>query len=405
MLANQNTYAGIKKMIFLWHQFRKMKNNFEFQNPTQLIFGRGTIAQLAQKLPKNEKILVTYGGGSVKQNGVYEQVCLALKDFNYVEFWGIEPNPTVETLRKAIALGKQEKITYILAVGGGSVIDGTKLISSAIPYDGDAWELVICPSKIGKMVPFASVLTLPATGSEMNCGAVISNTEKMEKYAFYSSYPQFSILDPATTFSLPEFQIACGIADTFIHVLEQYLTVPAESPLMDRWSEGIMQTLIELAPKIKADKTNYETMAEFMLCATMALNGFTAMGITDDWATHLIGHEITVLHGITHGQTLAIVILGTMKVMREQKKTKLLQFGARVFNIIEGTEEQRITQTIAACEQFFRFIGLATHLQELNIGKETITAIKDRFLQRGTRLGECENIDGYITEQILNECL
>ena len=297
-----------------------MKNNFQFQNPTQLIFGKGTIAQLALHLPKNEKILVTYGGGSVKQNGVYEQVVNALQGFNYVEFWGIEPNPTVETLRKAIALGKQEKVTYILAVGGGSVIDGTKLISSAIPYEGDAWELVLKPSKIGKMLPFASVLTLPATGSEMNCGAVISNAEKQEKYAFYSSFPQFSILDPETTFSLPDFQIACGIADTFIHVLEQYLTVTDESPLMDRWSEGIMQTLIELAPKIKADKTNYETMAEFMLCATMALNGFTAMGVTEDWATHLIGHEITALHNVTHGQTLVIVLLGLMQVLREQKK-------------------------------------------------------------------------------------
>jgi len=379
-----------------------MKNNFEFHNPTKLIFGKGTIACLAQELPQNEKILVTYGGGSVKHNGVYEQVCQALKGFNYVEFWGIEPNPTVETLRKAIALGKQEKITYILAVGGGSVIDGTKLISSAIPYDGDAWELVLQSSKIGKMIPFASVLTLPATGSEMNSGAVISNAEKQEKFAFSSSFPQFSILDPVVTFSLPDFQIACGIADTFIHVLEQYLTVPDESPLMDRWSEGIMQTLIELAPKVKADKTNYEAMAEFMLCATMALNGFTAMGVSQDWATHLIGHEITALHGVTHGQTLVIVMLGTMKIMREQKKAKLLQFGARVFNMVEGTEEQRIAQTIEACEQFFRAIGLVTTLHELQIGNETIQTIKERFLQRGTRLGECRNIDGNVVEEILN---
>jgi len=382
-----------------------MKNNFEFQNPTKLVFGKGMIAQLATELPKNEKILVTYGGGSVKQNGVYDQVCQALKGFDYIEFWGIEPNPTVETLRKAIALGKQEKITYILAVGGGSVIDGTKLIASAIPYDGDAWDIVLHPSKIGKMIPFASVLTLPATGSEMNSGAVISNTEKQEKFAFFSSYPQFSILDPTVTFSLPDFQIASGIADTFIHVLEQYLTVPDESPLMDRWSEGIMQTLIELSPKIKANKTDYDAMSEFMLCATMALNGFTAMGVSQDWATHMIGHEITALHGTTHGQTLVIVILGTMKVLREQKKAKLLQYGSRVFNINEGTDEQRIDKTIDASEQFFRSIGLATRLNELNIGNETIAAIKERFLNRGTRLGECGNIDGNVTEEILNRCL
>jgi len=382
-----------------------MKSSFEFNNPTKLIFGKGSIAKLVKELPQNEKILVTYGGGSVKQNGVYEQVCQALQGFNYIEFWGIEPNPTVETLRKAIALGKQEKITYILAVGGGSVIDGSKLISSAIPYEGDAWELVLKPSKIGKMIPFASVLTLPATGSEMNSGAVISNAKTQEKYAFYSSFPQFSILDPTVTYSLPDFQIACGIADTFIHVLEQYLTVTDESPLMDRWSEGILQTLVELAPKIKAHKTNYEAMAEFMLCATMALNGFTAMGVTEDWATHLIGHEITALHGITHGQTLAIVILGTMKVMHEQKKEKILQLGARVFHIVEGTEEQRIDKTIAACEQFFRKIELATKLQELNIGKETITTIKERFIKRNTQLGECQNIDGNVVEEILMFCL
>jgi len=382
-----------------------MKNNFEFQNPTKLIFGKGTIAQLATELPKNERILVTYGSGSVKHNGVYEQVCQALKGFDYVEFWEIEPNPTVETLRKAIALGKQEKVTYILAVGGGSVIDGTKLVASAIPYDGDAWELVLKPSKIGKMLPFASVLTLPATGSEMNSGAVISNAEKKEKFAFFSSFPQFSILDPMVTFSLPDYQIANGIADTFIHVLEQYLTLPDESPLMDRWSEGIMQTLIELAPKIKADKTNYDAMAEFMLCATMALNGFIAMGVSQDWATHLIGHEITALHGVTHGQTLVIVMLGIMKVMREQKKTKLLQYGARVFNINERTDDQRIDKTIETTEQFFRSIGLATKLHELNIGKETIATIKERFLTRGTRLGEADNIDGNVTEEILNATL
>jgi NADP-dependent alcohol dehydrogenase len=382
-----------------------MKNNFEFQNPTKLIFGKGTLAQLATELPKNEKILITFGGGSVKQNGVYEQVCEALKGFNYVEFWGIEPNPAVETLRKAIVLGKQEKITFILAVGGGSVLDGTKLISSAIPYNGDAWELVLKPSKVGKMIPFASVLTLPATGSEMNSGAVISNIEKQEKYAFFSSFPQFSILDPTVTFSLPEFQIACGIADTFIHVLEQYFTVCEESALMDRWAEGIMLTLIELAPKIKANKKDYEAMSEFMVCATMALNGFISMGVSEDWATHMIGHEITALHGTTHGQTLAIVLLGTMKIMREQKKAKLLQFGARVFNIKEGTDEQRIDKTIEASEQFFRAIGLATKLHELNIGKETIASIKERFLARNTRLGECSNIDSCVTERILNECL
>ena len=382
-----------------------MKNNFEFLNPTKLIFGRGTIANLAEELPKNEKILVAFGEGSVKRNGVYEQVSNALKGFQYVEFWGIEPNPTVETLRRAVAMGKKEKISYILAVGGGSVIDGVKLIAAAIPYEGDSWELVLKPSKIGKIIPFATLLTLPATGSEMNRGAVISNTETQEKFAFFSAFPQFSILDPTVTFSLPVFQIACGIADTFIHVLEQYLTLPDESPLMDRWAEGILLTLIELAPKIKADKTNYEPMAELMVCATKALNGFVAMGTTEDWATHMIGHEITALHGTTHGQTLAVVILGTMKVLREQKKEKILQLGSRVFNITEGTEIDRIDKTIDACQQFFASIGLATKLHELNIGEKTIAAIRERFLQRNACFGECENIDGVLAGEILNRCL
>lgn len=294
-------------------------NNFTFQNPTKLIFGSGTIAKLTKEIPFDKKIMITFGGGSVKQNGVYEQVTDALKGYNYIEFWGIEPNPTVETLRKAILIGKDEKIDFLLAVGGGSVLDGTKLISAAIPYNGDPWDLVLNPLLIQKMVPHASVLTLPATGSEMNRGAVISNKETHEKVAFYSSHPQFSILDPLVTFSLPDYQIACGIADTFVHVVEQYLTTVGQSLLMDRWAESILQTLVEIAPKIKANPHNYDLMSQFMLCATMALNGFTSMGVSQDWATHMIGHEITALHGLTHGHTLAIILPGTMFVMKKQK--------------------------------------------------------------------------------------
>ena len=257
-------------------------NNFSFQNPTRLIFGDGMIASLSKEIPAGKKIMVTFGGGSVKKNGVYDQVIKALEGRIVTEFWGIEANPTIETLRKAIALGKEKQIDFLLAVGGGSVLDGTKLISSGLLYDGDAWDLV----KKGyypESVPMGTVLTLPATGSEMNSGAVISRIETHEKYPFYSNYPVFSILDPKVTFTLPDFQIACGIADTFVHVMEQYMTSPGQSRLMDRWAESILASLIEIAPKIKENKTNYDLMADFMLCATMALNGFISMGVNNDW--------------------------------------------------------------------------------------------------------------------------
>ena len=281
-------------------------NNFKFQNPTRLIFGKGMIAELSKAIPADKRIMITFGGGSVKKNGVYDQVVKALEGREYVEFWGIEPNPSIETLRKAIALGKEKNVDFLLAVGGGSVLDGTKLISAGLLYDGDAWDLV----KRGAAkdtIPMGAVLTLPATGSEMNNGAVISRHETKEKYPFYSNYPVFSILDPETTFTLPAHQIACGLADTFVHVMEQYMTTTGQSRLMDRWAESILSTVVEIAPKIKANQQDYNVMADFMLSATMALNGFIAMGVTQDWATHMIGHELTALHGLTHGATLAIV--------------------------------------------------------------------------------------------------
>jgi NADP-dependent alcohol dehydrogenase len=376
-------------------------NNFTFQNPTKLIFGRDTIVKLAKEIPSDKKIMITFGGGSVKQNGVYEQVISALKGHSYIEFWGIEPNPTVETLREAIQLGKDNNIDFLLAVGGGSVLDGTKLISAGIPFDGDPWELVLNPIRIQKLIPHAAVLTLPATGSEMNRGAVISNKITHEKLAFYSSHPQFSILDPQVTFSLPPYQIACGLADTFVHVLEQYLTVTGESPLMDRWAESILQTVVEIAPKIKENPHDYDLMSQFMLCATMALNGFTSMGVSQDWATHMIGHEITALHGLTHGHTLAIILPGTMEVMKEQKWNKILQLGARVFHITDGAESERVALTINQTEQFFRSLGLPTRLKEVNIGEESIQKIKNRFLEQNILLGEQQNIDGFVAEKIL----
>ena len=376
-------------------------NIFQFQNPTKLIFGKGQIAKLANEIPLDKKILLTFGGGSVKQNGVYDQVKEALKNHNCVEFWGIEPNPTVETLRKAIALGKEKQVDFLLAVGGGSVLDGTKLISAGILNENDAWDIVRNPKMLGTLVPYGSVLTLPATGSEMNRGAVISNMATHEKFAFYSSFPTFSILDPETTFSLPKFQVAVGIADTFVHVMEQYLTTPNQSPLMDRWAEGILQTLVEISPKIRENQHDYDQMSNFMLCATMALNGFISMGVSQDWATHMIGHEITALNDTTHGQSLVIVLPALMTVLAKQKEEKILQYGARVWNITTGSTEEKIQQTIVQTEAFFRSLGLATKLSELNIGQDTIDEIVDRFKTRGTMLGENENVTADIVKEIL----
>ena len=379
-------------------------NNFVYHNPTKLVFGKGQIARLAELIPAEKHVMITFGGGSVKRNGVYEQVVNALAGRDFVEFWGIEPNPSVETLRKAIALGKEHKVDFLLAVGGGSVIDGTKLISAGLLYEGDAWDLVLKGS-YNKTVPLATVLTMSATGSEMNNGAVISRYETKEKYAFYSNYPVFSILDPETLFSLPKRQIACGLADTFVHVLEQYMTTTGQSRLMDRWSEGILHTVVETAPQALSDKPDYDTMSEYMLSATLALNDMIRMGVSQDWATHMIGHELTALHGLTHGATLAIVINGTLRVLRDQKHAKLLRYGERIWGITGGSEEERIDRTIARTEEFFRSLGLSTHLAEEGIGEATIAEVERRFNAQGVHYGEAGNVDGAMARRILEACL
>ena len=375
--------------------------NFVFQNPVKLIMGHGMITRLAKEIPTDKRIMITFGGGSVKKNGVYDQVKDALKDHNTIEFWGIESNPAIETLRKAIKLGKENHVDFLLAVGGGSVIDGTKLISAGLLYNGDAWDLVLAGKPANGTVPFATVLTLPATGSEMNNGAVISCHETKEKFAFFTEFPLFSILDPEVTFSLPLYQIACGISDTFVHVMEQYMTLPGQSRVMDRWAEGILQTLVEIAPKINENTRDYQLMSDFMLSATMALNGFIAMGVSQDWATHMIGHELTALHGLTHGHTLAIVYPATLRVLREEKGDKLLQYGERIFGITSGTREERINEAINHTEDFFRSLGLTTRLHEENIGEASIAKIEKRFDERGAAFGENGNVNGAVARQIL----
>lgn len=378
-------------------------NNFEYCNPTRLVFGKGQIAKLSQLIPADTKVMLTFGGGSVKKNGVYDQVTKALSQHTFIEFWGIEPNPTVETLRKAVELGLKEKVNFILAVGGGSVLDGTKLIASAIAQpEKDAWEIVRA-GKSCKYIPFASVMTLPATGSEMNSGAVISRTETHEKYAFYSTYPVFSILDPETTYSLPEHQVACSLSDIFVHVMEQYMTTPGQSRVMDRWAEGILLTLVEIAPKIKANPTDYDLRCDYVLCATLALNDMIRMGVTQDWATHMIGHEITAFTGITHGESLALIHCSLLQVLREQKKGKLLQYAERVWNITEGTDDERIDKALAATRNYFRSIGLRTSLTEANVGQDVIEAIVKRFKEIGAKHGEAQNVDAEITRKILEQ--
>ena len=374
--------------------------NFIFQNTTKLVFGKGQIARLATLIPDNKKIMVTFGGGSVKRNGVYDQVVDALKKHNYIEFWGIEPNPTVETLRKAIAQCKAEQVDFLLAVGGGSVLDGTKLIAAGVCYDGDAWDIVL-QGKADASIPFACIMTLPATGSEMNTGAVISRAETQEKRGFANQYPEFSILDPETTYSLPANQIAAGLADIYVHVMEQYMTSPGQSRVMDRWAEGLLLTVLEISPKIRENQYDYDTMADFMLSATLALNDFIRMGVTQDWSTHLISHQLTAMHGITHGAALALIFGGTLRVLRKQKHEKLLQYGERVFGITTGTEDERIEQAIVRTEDFFRSLGLATRLSEVGVGIETIEKIAERFNESGAAYGENANVTGDVAREIL----
>ncbi|HIS09999.1 MAG TPA: iron-containing alcohol dehydrogenase [Candidatus Avibacteroides excrementipullorum] len=375
-------------------------NNFIFQNPTKLIFGKGMIKEIASQIPAGKKIMITFGGGSVKKNGVYEQVIEALAGREYTEFWGIESNPSIETLRKAIAQGREFGADFLLAVGGGSVIDGTKLVSAGLKYDGDAWDLVKKGSYTDT-VPLGTVLTLPATGSEMNSGAVISRHETKEKYAFYSNYPVFSVLDPTVTFTLPDHQIACGIADTFVHVMEQYMTKPEQSALMDRWAESILRTLIEIAPKIKENHEDYDLMADFMMCATMGLNGFIAMGVEQDWCTHMIGHELTALHGLTHGETLSIVFPGTLRALRQEKALKIMQYGERIWGLSSGLPETRVEKAIEKTEEFFRSLGLRTRLSEAGIGEDTIMEIEKRFNERGVAYGENHDVTGAVARRIL----
>ena len=377
--------------------------NFEFCNPTRILFGKGQIAELSRLIDPKKKILLTFGGGSVKRNGVYDQVTRALAGYQTVEFWGIEANPCVETLQKAVDLGLKEKVDMVLAVGGGSVLDGTKLIAAGLAQpEQDLWQIVLS-RRAQKQIEFADVITMSATGSEMNNGAVISRRQTQEKYSFMGAYPSFSILDPQVLYSLPRYQIACGLADIVVHCFEQYMTTTGQSRVLDRWAEGVIASTMEIAPLVLKDPHNYEYMSEYMYCATMALNNFIRMGVTQDWATHQIGHELTALHGITHGESLAIIYPGTVSVLREQKQDKLLQFGERVLGITQGSNQERVQATIEGIEAFFKSLGLATRLSEKGVTVDDVERIAQRFTERDAHLGEKMNVTGKIIRQIMME--
>lgn len=383
--------------------------NFTFRNPTKIIFGKEQIAELTNEIPKNKKILLTYGHGSIKKNGVYDQVKRALKDHIVFEFGGISPNPKYEQLLQALPIIKQNKIDFLLAVGGGSVVDGTKFIAAAANFKGDAWKIMENdPAPINTAIPFGCVLTLPATGSEMNCGMVISKTNSPDKLNSGHDllYPQFSILDPTTTFSLPTKQIANGIVDTFVHVTEQYLTYPINAAIQDRFAEGILLTLIEEAPKVFAEPHNYNTRANLMWCSTCALNDLIGLGAPSDWATHLLGHEITARFGLDHGETLAIILPSLLDIKRKQKHEKLLQYGKRVWNIVHGSDNEKIDQTIQKTRDFFEKVGVKTRLSDYNIDANLIPELIEQLQRhRRTALGEHKDIDLKHSELIYRGCI
>ena len=365
-------------------------NKFTFQNSTKIIFGEGQIAEISSNIPKDARILVTYGGGSIKSNGVYDQVCEALSDHTWDEFGGIEPNPQFSTLMEAVKLVQTEGFDYLLAVGGGSVVDGTKFIAAAAEYKGsDPWDILAAGAKVESAVPMGCVLTLPATGSESNMGAVVSKGS--EKLSFGSPLvrPQFAVLDPAVTLTLPARQVANGVVDAFVHTMEQYLTYPVNAKVQDRFSEGLLQTLIEEGPKAMIEPEDLEVRANIMWAATMALNGLIGAGVPQDWTTHMIGHELTALHKIDHARTLSIVLPAVMRHQREAKKDKLLQYGVRVFGVECGTEEECLDIIIGRTVAFFRAMGVPTSLSEAGLSRDDIEPIVEQLRTHGMlKLGE-----------------
>jgi len=379
--------------------------NFDFYNPTQILFGKDRIADLSKVVPADARVLILYGGGSIKSNGVFDEVMTALAGRDVLEFSGIEPNPSFETLMQAVELVRKEKRDFLIAVGGGSVIDGTKFVAAAAHFDGDPWAILEKRGRnVTQALPFGSILTLPATGSEMNNGSVVTRKALQAKIAFSSNllFPKFSILDPTKTFSLPVRQIGNGVVDAFAHVMEQYLTYPVNAPVQDRFAEGLLQTLIEEGPKALANPEDYDTRANIMWCATLALNGLIGAGVPQDWATHMVGHELTALYGLDHAQTLAIVLPSMLRVRKEGKRAKLLQYATRVWNITQGGADARIEEAIKRTQDFFEQMGVKTRLADYKLGSQDIDAIlKHLETHRMVTLGEQRDVTLDVSRKVL----
>jgi NADP-dependent alcohol dehydrogenase len=379
--------------------------NFDFYNPTRILFGEGQIATLASLVPAGARVLVLYGGGSIRNNGVYDDVMAALGNRTVFEFAGIEPNPSYETLVRAIDLVKRERIDFLLAVGGGSVIDGTKFVAAGAMLDEDPWSILEQRAKnVASALPFGVVLTLPATGSEMNSGSVVTRKATQEKRAFGNRllYPQFSILDPVKTYSLPPRQVGNGVVDAFVHVMEQYLTYPVGAAVQDRFAESLLQTLVEEGPKALAEPHSYQVRANVMWSATMALNGLIGAGVPQDWSTHMVGHELTALHNLDHAQTLAVVLPAMMRLRRDAKRAKLLQYAERVWSLRDGAEDTRIDAAIERTEAFFRQMGVPTRLSDYGLGAQDIDALVAALVAHGmVQLGERRDVTPEVSRQVL----
>ena len=382
--------------------------NFSYHNPVTLVFGKGTINRLADLVPRDVTVLLLYGGGSIRANGVYDQVRAALGDRPVVEFGGIEANPHYETCMRAVAQIRIAAAGFILAVGGGSVLDAAKFIAAATCYTAteDPWDFMGNAQPILDALPLGAVLTLPATGSEMNVNSVISREETQEKLSFGSPhvYPRFSILDPETTFTLPPRQTANGVVDAFVHVMEQYMTFPCDAPLQDRQAEAVLLTLVEEGPKALAKPRDYAVRANLMWCATQALNGLIGCGVPQDWASHMIGHELTALYGIDHAQSLALVLPALWRYELARKRAKLVQFGARVWGIVEGSDDERAAAAIDRTEAFFRSLGVGTTLADYKIPAQASRIVAERLAARGMLLGEHGDLGPDAVAAILAAC-
>lgn len=380
--------------------------NFDFYNPTHIVFGKDRIGDLAKLVPTTAKVLILVGGSSAEKTGTLAQVRAALGERIHGTFTGIEPNPSFETCMKAVQMIREQGFDFLLAVGGGSVIDATKFIAAAVPFEGDAWDIMLKRGRNAQSaLPFGVVLTLPATGSEMNSGGVITRKDIGAKLPFGSSllYPKFSILDPTKTYTLPVKQLANGVVDAFVHTVEQYLTYPANAPVQDRFAEGLLQTLVEVGPKIvAATEPNYDDRANLMWTATLALNGLIGTGVPQDWSTHMIGHELTVKYDIDHARTLAIVLPAMLHERRVQKREKLLQYGQRVWGIQNGSDEERITAAIESTRTFFESLGIPTRLSAYGVGADAIDSLIEQLQAHGmTKLGEYGDITPEVSRRVL----